>query len=397
MRISEIISEGRLDELAPSSNPGNGGNYLQALASAWYNGTFNTGNLHRGIKSQEDVERILARGIHCGDGKVRKYYIDYNSDFDGVEIQSHDHYEHSDYDEAGNEVDSRTGRPWGPYDVVAFHGNDLNEGVTEGKQLDEVDFSSGLGELSLSSEQMFNQSTVDGTIGSRKVYLFADNKNQIYFFMRGRKIDALVYLLDGRIMAMKNFSSNKGLIYNLFQYIINIKRQQVRLTPEDKLTSDGIEWIIDQIRRPNGFKINDGSGNKIDASELYKEWENSRITGNAGSTEIVISESKNSKHLRENERRLMPMDIFGSTLKEIDSQMLPRLEMVNILETSQSHKSKVTNQDVTEAELDEAKRKKKRKTKSKRRTSSPNRSPVPLFYGAWGFGGDGEGGDGGGE
>jgi GNAT superfamily N-acetyltransferase len=48
-------------------------------------------------------------------------------------------------------------------------------------------------------------------------------------------------------------------------------------------------------------------------------------------------------------------------------------------------------QGVAEGELDEAK---KRKRKSKRR-SSPNRSPVPRFYGAWGFG-DGEG-DGGGE
>jgi hypothetical protein len=54
------------------------------------------------------------------------------------------------------------------------------------------------------------------------------------------------------------------------------------------------------------------------------------------------------------------------------------------------------NQNVSEGELDEArKRKKKRKAKSKRHSSS-NRSPVPRFYGAWGFGGEGEG-DGGGE
>lgn len=130
MKISEIITESRLTELAPSSNPG-GGNYLLALASAWYNGTFNTGDLHRGIKSQEDVERILERGIHCGDGKVRKYSIDYNANFDGVEIQSNDHYEYSDTDDAGNDIDTRTGRPWGPYDVVAFHGNQLNESINE--------------------------------------------------------------------------------------------------------------------------------------------------------------------------------------------------------------------------------------------------------------------------
>ena len=125
MKIKNIVNE-----FAPANNP-NGGNYLKALASAWYNGTFNTGDLHKGIKSQEDVEKILQRGIHCGDGKVRKYDIGYNADFDGVEIQSDDHYEHSDYDDAGNDIDSRTGQPWGPYDVVEFNGSDLDESISE--------------------------------------------------------------------------------------------------------------------------------------------------------------------------------------------------------------------------------------------------------------------------
>ena len=128
--VEEGMEEDSLNEFAPTNNP-NGGNYLKALASAWYNGTFNTGDLHKGIKSQEDVERILERGIHCGDGKIRKYYIGYNADFDGVEIQSDDHYEYADYDAAGRDIDSRTGKPWGPYDVVAFGDNELDESVNE--------------------------------------------------------------------------------------------------------------------------------------------------------------------------------------------------------------------------------------------------------------------------
>jgi hypothetical protein len=120
-----------LTEFAPASNPG-GGNYLLALASAWYNGTFDSGSLQKGIKSQEDVEKILARGIHCGDGKVRKYSIGYNAGFDGVEIQSDDYYEHADYDDAGRDIDSRTGQPWGPYDVVEFSDSDLSEGAEPG-------------------------------------------------------------------------------------------------------------------------------------------------------------------------------------------------------------------------------------------------------------------------
>jgi hypothetical protein len=48
---------------------------------------------------------------------------------------------------------------------------------------------------------------------------------------------------------------------------------------------------------------------------LYGEWENSRNSGESGPTEIVISESNNSVQIRENEQRIMPMDIFGATLK----------------------------------------------------------------------------------
>ena len=128
MRINDVLVE------FAAGGGNNGGNYLKALASAWYNGTFNTGDLHKGIKSQEDVERILARGIHCGDGKVRKYYIGYNANFDGVEIQSDDHYEHADYDDAGREIDSRTGQPWGPYDVVEFSDEELDEDMSEGRK-----------------------------------------------------------------------------------------------------------------------------------------------------------------------------------------------------------------------------------------------------------------------
>ena len=133
VRVNNCVPAESINEFAPANNP-NGGNYLKALASAWYNDTFNTGDLHKGIKSQEDVERILERGIHCGDGKIRKYSIGYNANFDGVEIQSDDHYEYSDYDDAGNDIDSRTGKPWGPYDVVEFGDNELDESVSEGSK-----------------------------------------------------------------------------------------------------------------------------------------------------------------------------------------------------------------------------------------------------------------------
>ena len=153
------VAEGSLTEFAPNAG-GEGGNYLKALASAWYNHDIDMlkdiikqgGNaLNRIIDAQEAVEKILARGIHCGDGKVRKYMIGYNHRFDGVDIQSDDHYEYADHDDAGRDIDSRTGKPWGPYDVVEFGGNELDEsveqGVAEGQDhLDRIRSLSGLDE-----------------------------------------------------------------------------------------------------------------------------------------------------------------------------------------------------------------------------------------------------------
>ena len=117
----------RLREFAPAGG-GADGNYFRELASAWYNGTFDSGSLQKGIKSQQDVERLLNRGIVCPDGKTRKLHIDYNSDFDGVEIYSDDYYEHGD--ESG-ELDSRTGQPWGPYDHMEFKDEELDESLNE--------------------------------------------------------------------------------------------------------------------------------------------------------------------------------------------------------------------------------------------------------------------------
>jgi hypothetical protein len=117
----------RLKEFAPSGDGGGSGDYFQSLASAWYNGTFDTGSLQKGIKSQQDVEQLLNRGIIGPDGVTRKYGIDYNSTFDGVVISSDDYYEHSDYNDQGQEVDSRNGRPWGPNDYMEFGDEELDE------------------------------------------------------------------------------------------------------------------------------------------------------------------------------------------------------------------------------------------------------------------------------
>jgi len=124
MRINDILVE------FAAGGSGDSGNYFQALASAWYNGTFDSGSLQKGIKSQQDVERLLNRGIVCPDGVTRKLHIDYNADCDGVEIYSDDYYEYGDYDDT---IDSRTGQKWGPYDFMAFSDDQLDEATGDQK------------------------------------------------------------------------------------------------------------------------------------------------------------------------------------------------------------------------------------------------------------------------
>jgi hypothetical protein len=207
------------------------------------------------------------------------------------------------------------------------------ETVSE-SNINQIDFSSSLGNLTMSDKQLISKSSVDGTIGSKKVFLFDSGENKIYFFTNGSEIEALIYLLGDRLQAMKRFSKNHGLVYNLFQYVINIKKQKIRLSPTDKLTREGIDWVIEQIQRPTGFKITDQRGHAIDADSLYDEWETARETGKHGPTSVIIGESSNGAQIRENEERLIPLDIFGATLKQMNDRTLGRLIVPDLFEVS---------------------------------------------------------------
>jgi hypothetical protein len=215
------------------------------------------------------------------------------------------------------------------YTIYALIGDELSDNIQfnvdvdtkkeklDEKKVSEIGFSNALGKLSIPDAEIIDNSTVVGTIGSRKVSLFKQGNNKIYFFTNNdkSKLDALLYLMDDNLLGMKNFSENSGLIYNLFQYLINIEGQKLTIKSVDKLTPDGINWIIKQIKNPQSFNIKDQNGEKIDPKKLFQEWEKARKTHNPGPTGIVIGEGRNSIQLKENENRLMPMDIFGATLK----------------------------------------------------------------------------------
>ena len=134
----------KLTEFA-NTDAGNGGDdYLRTLASAWYTQDLSAiahevkkdknpkkkSMMDRVIDAQVAVEKMLARGVICGDDKVRKFSIDYNSDFDGVIMTYEDYAEYSDYGDDGEDIDSRTGKPWpnSKYDQIEFTDDELDEG-----------------------------------------------------------------------------------------------------------------------------------------------------------------------------------------------------------------------------------------------------------------------------
>lgn len=185
--------------------------------------------------------------------------------------------------------------------------------VVSHDNLREIGYAHELGDLSLTDQQIIQKSKVDGQIGQRDVMKMIKGNNVIYYFSDGDRIDALLLLDGDRLAAIKNFTSNKGLIHALFNYVINIKRKKLKINPDDSLTPYGIEWALKQIDRKDGFKITDLDGNPIDADQLKAEWNKSRLDPekSPGTTGLIIGESGIAQKLRDNEKSLMPYDIFG--------------------------------------------------------------------------------------
>ena len=209
----------------------------------------------------------------------------------------------------------------------------MNESI-----LDEIEFAHELGSLNKTDSDIIASAKPDGKIGQRTVMLYINGATKLYFFANN-KIEAVLLLTGNTLNAIKNFTQNKGLIYALINYVINIKQQKLIINPSDPLTPFGIDWVISQINRSDGFKITDLTGEKIDVNKLKQEWNMSKNDDNKlpGLTGIIIGESSRGAYLRENESNLMPYDIFGVNLpmnetiaKNKDSKQIPINESAEI-------------------------------------------------------------------
>lgn len=190
-----------------------------------------------------------------------------------------------------------------------------SKGVAEDTDntLNEIDFASGLADITMPQSEIIDNSSPRKTIGSRQVFLYSNGKNKIYFFKSDtNSIEALLYLSGSRLLAMKNFAKKPGLIYNLFRYVIDIEKQKIILEPIDKLTLEGIKWVTDQMSRSNGLRVTSLDGKKVSPEFLWQEWDQARENGKHGPTGIIIGESQNSQEIVENEERIIPFDIWNA-------------------------------------------------------------------------------------
>ena len=178
----------------------------------------------------------------------------------------------------------------------------------------EVGYADALGQLNADPAEIVNSATVDGTIGQRDVLKYEQGNTCLYFFETNGDIVALVLLDGDSLRAIQNTSGEKGLVFGLLNYVVNMKNTPVYIRSDEPLTAEGFKWVAKLIQNRAGLRVRDQHGNDVDVATLKAEWQKSKSTGGeeSGPTELVISEASASwkKKITENEQRLMPFSYF---------------------------------------------------------------------------------------
>ena len=187
------------------------------------------------------------------------------------------------------------------------------QGVAEAAgYLDELGFADSLNNLSLPDREIIDNSTVANTIGQKPVRIFNRGSSNLYFFATDTNILALV-LLDGTYLkAIKNFTDEKGMVYSLLNYIVNLEGLRINVSPTEPLTAEGFKWLLRLAKNTHGLRLTTSDGHAVDTESLKREWNNAKLTKEPGKTGLMISEKSESwkKRLIENENSLMPFRIF---------------------------------------------------------------------------------------
>jgi len=185
------------------------------------------------------------------------------------------------------------------------------------KKIKEIDYADYLDNSNFDEQKMLKLGKVDGEIQGHKV-MTIDSKNiKIYFLLVNNNISAYLAFENGYLQNIKNFTNTEGVIRGLIGYIVHIKQQPINIADTERLTPDGIKWLIRLIKTPKGLTITNQNKDVVDTDKLEKEWQYAKTTGNAGPTSITIQEHGSfgagvrlHEHRRTSHSLLMPMNLY---------------------------------------------------------------------------------------
>ena len=171
--------------------------------------------------------------------------------------------------------------------------------------ISEVGYAAQLPELKLTKEHTSNAEVV-GQIDGSKIQVIHDLHHDIYFINSDSGI-AYAAISNTKengfytLSAIENPTNIKGLASQLVIFLTTIDSKKLVINAVDRLTENGISWLIKLIQSGGrGLKVKSEAGS-IDVSEIYKEWEASRLDDNfsCGPTTIFIENKNISKAMLE--------------------------------------------------------------------------------------------------
>ena len=140
-------------------------------------------------------------------------------------------------------------------------------------------------------------SKIVGTIDARDVWGSRCWKGvDVYAFRTGSTLDAFIAVktrkVGGALPLVRVWCDpnqrRRGLISALLGFVTKKMHNRVIVVKKELLTPDGIEWLVKLVKSPGGFKIHDGNGSDVDPASLSTEWQNSKSSGKAGPSQVII-------------------------------------------------------------------------------------------------------------
>jgi hypothetical protein len=164
------------------------------------------------------------------------------------------------------------------------------QSMTEGK-LEEIDYAQALDSSNFPHNKVIEISTRDGEIDGHDVLTASVGNQTVYFLTTAdKKISAFLGFENNYLKNIKNFTNTPGVVRALLGYLVHIRKKNIKISPDEPLTSDGLRWVAYLVQRPRGLKITDQNGAPIDIEALRSEWQQARDSGKAGPTGISIGE-----------------------------------------------------------------------------------------------------------